>query len=219
MPKLKRSRVRSEVAERAIRTRRKEYRRIRMSLLILDCTAEKEKRSEGKLVFELVRILDYDQEISMKKPLKIRKKSDFIESLNKADAYTVHISSHGHRDESGSYFDLPFGGKVYARDLECLWEDRPKSKTPKLLALSACYTGRSDLIETFSKAGCRYCIAPAKDPYWHDAALFWSKFYTVLFWGRRKSSPWVAFRDTNRALPLLTGKWKFFDRGEEFFEA
>ena len=212
----RKSKNRSEAARRAHRTREKEYSKIRRSLLILDCTAKKENRSEGKLVFELMRILDYDRRINVQGPIVVRKKSEFGKSLEKAEAYSIHISSHGYYDEKGSYFALPFGGKVYASDLEGLWKDRLKGKIPKLIALSACYTGRRDLIEAFSRAGCRYCIAPSKDPWWHNAALFWSKFYTVLFLERRKGSPWIAFRNTKRTLPKVSRNWKFFERGEEF---
>jgi len=165
-----------------------------------------------------MRILDYDETIRIQGPLEIRKKSDFVEALEKTEAYSIHISSHGHRDKKGSYFDLPFRGKVYGTDLEGLWEDRSRSKIPKLVALSTCYAGRSDLIEAFSKAGCRYCIAPTKDPYWHDAALFWMRFYTSLFLKRRKSSPWVAFRNTRRALPVVARNWRYFEDGKEFTE-
>ena len=218
MPKSSGRRIRSAAATRAHKTRQRQYRRIRRSLLILDCTRKKEKRSEGKLVFELMRILDYDEEVEIEGPLEIRRKSDFFDELDETELYSIHISSHGGHDEKGSYFDLPFGGKVYASDLEGLWENRPISKTPQLIALSACYAGRGDLIKAFSDAGCRYCIAPRKDPYWHNAALFWMKFYTVLFFEKRKSSPWIAFRNTKGALPVISRNWSFFEHGEEFTE-
>ena len=219
MPKRARRKIRSAAARQAHKTKQREYRRIRRSLLIVDCTAKKEKRSEGKLVFELMRILDYDAEVRIEGPLEIRKKSGFFDALDETEAYSVHISSHGNYDDKGSYFCLPFGGRVYASDLEGLWEHRSRSKTPQLVALSACYAGRGDLIEAFSDAGCRYCIAPRKDPYWHNAALFWTKLYTVMFLEKRKSSPWIAFRNTRRALPVISRNWRFFEYGEEFREA
>jgi len=216
------SRRRSRSAKRAVRTRRKEYRQLRSGLLILDFTARKERRSEGKLVFELMRIVDYDEEVKIDGPFEIRRKSDFFDELAETDAYSIHISSHGGYDKNGSYIILPYGGKVYARDLEGLWGDRSKAEIPKLIALSACYAGRGDLIEAFSKAGCRYCIAPSKDPYWHNAALFWVEFYTVLYLRsnarRRRSSPWIAFRNTRRALPEVSRIWSLFDNGAEFVE-
>lgn len=218
----RKSKSRSQVAKRAHRTRRKEYRKIRRNLLILDCTAKKEKRSEGKLVFELLRIVDYDEEVNIEAPLWIGEKSDFLAELERTEAYSIHISSHGGHDRKGSYLILPYGGKVYASDLEGLWEDRSGSKTPKLIALSVCYAGHGDLIEAFYKAGCRYCIAPHKDPYFHDAAMFWMKFYTVLYLRehgkKRRSSPWIAFRNTKKALPKVSKIWRFFDRGEEFID-
>lgn len=214
------SKNRSQAAEQADRTRKKEYRRIRSNFLILDCNAKKEKRSEGKLVFELLRIVDYGQEVNIEGPLWIGKKSDFFAELERTEAYSIHISSHGGHDKEGSYLKFPYGGKVYAKNLEGLWEDRSERKTPILIALSACYAGHEDLIKAFSDAGCRYCIAPRKGPFWHNAALFWMKFYTVLYLReggkKRRSGPWIAFRNAKKALPKESKKWSFFDRGVEF---
>jgi hypothetical protein len=193
----------------------KTHKIIRRGLLILDCTAKTERKSEGNLIYELMRILDYDRKLSLKRPLKIKRKDTFLKKLNNTNAYSIHISSHGDHDEKGTYFALPFGGKVYAGHLKDLWENRNLREKPRLLALSACFTGSEDLIKAFSDAGCQYCIAPKKDPFWHDAALFWTKFYTVLFFECLKSSPWIAFKKTQEILPTLSGNWTFFKWGKQ----
>ncbi|MEM1540824.1 MAG: hypothetical protein QXJ07_05530 [Candidatus Bathyarchaeia archaeon] len=117
--------------------------------------------------------------------------------------YTIHISSHRYYNEKGTYSALPFSGKVYARDVEGLWKQRRPRKV-KIACLSACFTGREDMIKAFSKAGCQYCIAPKKDPFRHDAVLFWTKFYTVLLLECPNSSPWIAFKkDTGNITKTL----------------
>ncbi|MBN1244300.1 hypothetical protein JXA31_01750 [Candidatus Bathyarchaeota archaeon] len=122
------------------------------------------------------------------------------------------------------------GNSIFKQDfLNGLWLDLPQEERPLLIVLSACSAGHKDLIRAFSKAGCKYCIAPVFETDWERAALFSALFYTYLFLGepvhsRSETQPnlkpyglEVAFEKAKKRLPRLTGWWKMFKDGNEIF--
>jgi len=188
----------------------------RARLLIVECTFEsKEKMSEGRLLRELMRILGFEKRTRFR---VISDRDRFLRELEGMEEPYLHISAHGDFDPArGTWIKFPFGEKVYSSDLRGLWENKAKSRIPKLVVLSACATGHVDMVRVFSDNGCQYCIAPLHEPSWEDAAVFSTIFYKLLIGEGR--SPWVSFKKTvfgiSNALPRLSGAWSFYKWGEK----
>jgi CHAT domain-containing protein len=188
----------------------------RAKLLILECASEnKEKMSEGLLMWELMRILGYEKRTNLK---MIGGSNHLIEGLENAEERYIHISAHGDFHQTrGTYLKTPRKGKVYSSDLSGMWASRKKSEIPRLVVLSACEAGHIDMVGAFSNAGCKYCLAPLHETFFEDAAVFLALFYKLLL--GEKSSPWIAFRNTviglSQSLPKLSGAWSFYERGEK----
>jgi len=185
-------------------------------LLILECMSEnKEKMSEGLLLWELMRILGYEKRTNLK---IIDGPNRLIEGLQNAEEQYIHISAHGDfHPTRGTYLKTPRKGKVYSSDLSEIWTAMKKSEIPRLVVLSACEAGHVDMVRAFSNAGCKYCLAPLHETFFEDAAVFLALFYKLLI--GEKSSPWIAFRNTvvglSQSLPKLSGAWSFYEWGEK----
>jgi hypothetical protein len=188
----------------------------RAKLLILECASEnKERMSEGWLLWELMRILGYGKRTNLK---IIGGSNRLIEELKNAEEYYIHISAHGNFHQTrGTYLRTPRKGKVYSTDLRDIWTGKRKSEIPRLVVLSACEAGHVDMVRAFSNAGCRYCLAPLHETFFEDAAVFLALFYKLLI-GER-SSPWIAFKNTlvglSQSIPRLSGAWSFYEWGEK----
>ena len=186
-------------------------------LLILECTSEnKEKMSEGWLLWELMRILGYEKRTNLK---NVGGANRLIEELQNAEERYIHISAHGNFHQTrGTHLKTPRKGKVYSTDLRRIWADKRKSEVPRLVVLSACEAGHIDMVRAFSEAGCRYCLAPLHETFFEDAAVFLALFYKLLI--GEKNRPWVAFRNTiiglSQSLPGLSGAWSFYEWGEKY---
>jgi len=189
----------------------------RARLLILECTSEpKEGMSEGRLLWELMRILGFEKRTRFR---AIRSKNGFLREIKEMGEPYLHISAHGDFDPAeGSWINIPSGSKVYSSDLRGIWEGKARSKVPRLVVLSACKLGHVDMMRAFSDAGCQYCIAPLSETLWEDAAVFSTLFYKLLIGEGR--SPWVSFKKTifgiSNALPKLSGAWSFYKWSEKF---
>jgi len=190
----------------------------RARLFILECISEsKERMSEGRLLWELMRILGFEKRTKFR---IITDKNSFFEELEEMGEPYLHISAHGDFDPTeGTWINIPSREKVYSNDLRDLWKNKARSKIPKLVVLSACKTGHVDMVRAFSDAGCQYCIAPLSETLWEDTAVFITLFYKLLIGEGR--SPWVSFKKTilgiSNALPRLSGAWSFYEWGEKFF--
>ncbi len=188
----------------------------RVELLVLECVSEtKERMSEGRLLWELMRILQYEESTTLE---IIGGPRRLVERLGNARERYIHISAHGDFHKTrGTYLKTARKGRVYPSDLHGLWEGREKAEIPELVLLSACEAGHIDMVKTFSDAGCRYCIAPLHEPIFSDATVFLTLFYRLLI--GEKSSPWIAFRNTmeglSTGLPKLSGAWSFYEWGEK----
>jgi len=188
----------------------------RARLLILECTSEnKEKMSEGSLLWELMRILGYGEWTNYK---IITNRNRLIKELANSEERYIHISAHGDFHQTrGTYLKTPRKGKVYSSDLDEIWASRKKSEIPILVVMSACEAGHIDMVRAFSKAGCRYFLAPLHETFFEDAAVFLALFYRLLI-GER-SSPWIAYRNAAiglcQSLPGLSGAWSFYEWGEK----
>jgi len=188
----------------------------RAKLLILECASEnKEKMSEGLLLWELTRILGYEKRTNLK---VISGPNRLIKELENAEERYIHISAHGDFHQTrGTYLTTPRKGKVYSSDLSGMWANRKKSEIPSLVVLSACEAGHIDMVRAFSNAGCKYCLAPLHETFFEDAAVFLALFYKLLL--GEKSSPWIAFKNTMiglfQSLPKLSGAWSFYECGEK----
>ena len=191
---------------------------MRARLLILECTSEdREKMSEGSLLWELMRTLGYEKRTNLK---MITSGNRLIKALGNAEEQYIHISAHGDFHQTrGTYLKTPKKGKVYSSDLDGIWTGRKKSEIPSLVVMSACKAGHIDMVRAFSSAGCRYCLAPLHETFFEDAAVFLALFYKLLI-GER-SSPWIAYRNTviglSQSLPKLSGAWSFYEWGEKCF--
>jgi len=185
-------------------------------LLILECTSEpKERMSEGRLLWELVRILGFERSAGIR---EIKSRNSFFRELEETVEPYLHISAHGDFDPTkGTWIDISCRGKVYSGDLRGLWQRKRRSKIPRLVVLSACKTGHVDMLRAFSDAGCQYCVAPLHETSWEDAAVFSTMFYKLLIGEGR--SPWVSFKNTisgiSKAIPRLSGAWNFYQLGEK----
>lgn len=192
-------------------------RKRRVRLYILECISEtEEKMSEGRLLWELMRILGYEKRTELK---IIGGPNRLIEELRNAKEQYLHISAHGDFHQTrGTHLKTPRKGKVYSSDLEDLWVGKKEFEIPKVVVLSACEAGHMDMVRAFSNAGCRFCIAPLHDTLFEDAAVFLTIFYKLLI-GEEKS-PWIAFRNTivglSQSLPKLSGSWSFYSWGEKW---
>lgn len=189
----------------------------RAKLLILECVSEtKERLSEGRLLWELMRILGYEKLTSLE---VVGGPNRLVEKLEDAKERYIHISAHGDFHQTrGTYLKTPRRGRVYSSDLSKLWIGK-KSEIPELVVLSACEAGHVDMVRAFSNAGCRYCLAPLHEPFFVDAAVFLTLFYRLLI--GEKSSPWTAFKNTmgglSQSLPKLSGAWSFYEWGEKYY--
>jgi len=200
-------------------TKEKELRKIREKLLIVEGTSEsKEDKSESMLLNELIRILE---PITKPRVVNVRGRKPFLDEMEKAEEMFIHISAHGKfrkgKRVCGTRIYFPSGKSVHSNDLKKLWKRRRKSKKPKLILLSACQTGQEDMAKALYEAGCRYFIAPEDNVYWFDAAIFLTVFYTLLL--VEYHTPWVSFKKTvfglKQIFPNLSGKWRFYDKGEK----
>lgn len=224
--------------EKAWCTRHKTHQLIQQGVTILDCTVmSQEKCSEGRYLYQLVRILNRQRRELKAKPVdlyfhQIRSTTKGLHSLDTYLKYaltqTIHISAHGGIDKDTGKTILVAGNSIFKQDyVNELWLEFSPEERPLLVVFSACSAGHKDLIEAFSKAGCRYCIAPVFETDWERAALFSALFYTYLFLGepvhpRDGSLPQlepygleVAFEKAKKRLPKLTGWWKMFKDGDE----
>jgi len=190
----------------------------RAKLLILECASEnKEKMSEGWLLWELMRILGYEKRTNLK---IIGGSNRLLEELKNAEERFIHISAHGDFHQTrGAFLKTPRKGKVFSSDLSGIWAGRKRSEIPNLVVLSACEAGHVDMVRAFSNEGCRYCLAPLNETFFEDAAVFLTLFYKLLI--GEKSSPWIAFKNTmtglSQSLPKLSGAWSFYEWGEKCF--
>lgn len=188
----------------------------RAKLLILECASEnKEKMSEGWLLWELMRILGYEKRTNLK---IIGGSNRLLEELKNAEERFIHISAHGDVHQTrGVFLKTPRKGKVFSSDLSGIWAGRKRSEIPNLVVLSACEAGHVDMVRAFSNEGCRYCLAPLKETFFEDAAVFLAIFYKLLIGEKR--SPWIAFKNTmtglSQSLPKLSGAWSFYEWGQK----
>ncbi|MFH0748757.1 MAG: CHAT domain-containing protein [Candidatus Bathyarchaeota archaeon] len=188
----------------------------RAKLLILECISEiKEGLSEGRFLYELMRILGYQKLTTLE---LVDGPKRLIEKLeNNAEQY-VHISAHGNYHKTrGTYLKTERKGRVYSRDLSELWAGKSRSKIPELVVISACEAGHIDMVRTFSNAGCRYCLAPLHEPLFADAAVFLTLFYRLLI--GEKNRPWIAYKNSVeglfKGLPTVLATWNFYEWGEK----
>jgi len=190
----------------------------RPKLLILECTSEnKERMSEGLLLWELMRILGYEKRTNLR---MIGGPNRLLEELENAEERYIHISAHGDFHQTrGTYLKTPRKGRVYSGELSGIWVCRKKAEIPRLVILSACEAGHIDMVRAFSDAGCRYCLAPLHEAFFEDAAVFLALFYKLLI--GEKTTPWIAFKNTviglSQSLPKLSGAWSFYEWGEKCF--
>jgi CHAT domain-containing protein len=190
----------------------------RAKLLILECASEnKEKMSEGWLLWELMRILGYEKRTNLK---IIGGSNRLLEELKNTEERFIHISAHGDVHQTrGVFLKTPRKGKVFSSDLGEIWAGRKRSEIPNLVVLSACEAGHVDMVRAFSNEGCRYCLAPLNKTFFEDAAVFLALFYKLLI--GEKSSPWIAFKNTmtglSQSLPKLSGAWSFYEWGQKCF--
>ena len=185
-------------------------------LLILELTSEKfEGKSEGKLLFELMRLLENGDRVDYRKTLG---KEVFIRALNEADHEYIHVTTHGLNGVKGTGLEIQRKKngrfmRVRASDLEGLWGQR--ERIPKLVVLSACHAGHKDMIDTFASAGCESIIAPIRETDWGYAAAFSVLFYKALIDHDR--SPWISFKNArlgmDTAFPKSPGRWRFYKKG------
>jgi len=189
--------------------------------LILECTkSSEEKRSEGKLLHELMNILGFGQSTKLK---YISGKDDFrlkIQEVYKdvdAPIY-LHISAHGTYLEGKTWIEVSSAERkmrIYSNQIS-LWLSK-RMKPFHLVFLSACEVGHSKMADALFKASCPYYIGPMHEVEWEDAAIFSALYYRLLLRGP-VYSPWISFRNTyialSKALPKLRGGWSFFERGK-----
>ena len=185
------------------------------SLLILELTSEtREDKSEGWLLWELMRILELKSYVRFE---KVRGKSDFLNLLDSARENYIHIAAHGVRHRGRTSLLTPKEAKIFPEELKGLWATRRRK--PELIVLSACYAGHADLIKPLSDAGCRYIIAPLNETYWDDAALFSTIFYKILL--SEGKSPWISYKrailGVKAAFSNLSGAWRFYKKGRPIF--
>lgn len=218
-------RRRSKAASDAHETRRKEWRKMKKSLLILDCTSpRREKKSEGALLNELIDILNAKTRGPYVKKdfVTAFDRASFLDSLENSDHGVIHISAHGgYSEKTGPVIHLPFGASIRLDELENVLSNKGRSRIQRLVFLSACEAGQKELAMAFSLHGCRYFIAPKDEVCWYDAAAFLTMFYRLLLVEEHKS-PWVAFRTANKVLrklfPKFSGSWRYFEDGVECFD-
>ena len=199
--------------------------RRRARLLILECTkSSEEKKSEGKLLFELMKILGFKPPLTTLK--HVRGKHDFrlkIQEVYKdVDAPTyLHISAHGASNKDKTWIEVPSTDRkrrIYSYQIS-EWLSK-RTKPFHLVFLSACEIGHSEMAKALYQAGCRYYIGPLHEVEWEDATIFSALYYRLLLRGP-VYSPWISFRNTYRALskalPRFKGGWSFFERGNKRF--
>jgi len=177
-------------------------------LSILDLTSEtKEGMSEGWLLWELMRILGYEKNVSFE---YVRGKRHFLHLVNDVKGDYVHIGAHGEVESGTTGLITPRGATIKPEDLEGIWKRRKRK--PRLVVISACEAGHKDLVNAFTNLGVKNVIAPLHDTDWEDAAVFLTLFYTLLI--SEEHTPWVSYRNAicgyRQAFRKLSGAWRFY---------
>lgn len=213
----------SIAAAKAGKTRKGKWKKMIRSFLVLECTPKKDNLSEGTFLNELVEMVNgkpHGPHIQ-NRFVEASNRDNFIGALRDAEEGIIHISAHGGNSaEKGPIISLASTAEIKISELEELWRKDPNKS--RLIFLSACEVGQEDLAKAFRENGIRYFIAPAEKVYWYDAATFLAIFYRLLLVEKNKS-PWMAFRTTTRfikkAFPTFSGKWRFFENGDERMDA
>jgi len=182
------------------------------SLNIFDLTSErKEKKSEGWLLWELMRILELDNRTSFE---YVRGRRHFFEMLNSNRAQYLHIGAHGSRVGRNTGLQTALNATISTKEITEKWIK--KQSIPSLLVMSACQSGHIDMVRTFSEMGVKYVVAPLNDTYWEDAAVFLTLFYKLLLSDGK--SPWISYRNAicgyKEAFRKISGAWRFYNKGE-----
>lgn len=199
-------------------TRKRKWKKMKKSFLALEYTPKKDFLSEGRFLCELIEMI----KTKPKGPqIKNRyadgfSRDDFLNALRDADEGIIHISAHGWNTEEGPKIRLASTADIKISELGELWRRDPSKY--RMVFLAACEVGQEALARAFVENGVRYFIAPAETVRWYDSATFLAIFYRLLLVEKDKS-PWVAFKTTTtfvkKAFPTFSGKWRFFENGEE----
>jgi len=108
-------------------------------LLILELTSESmEDKSEGWLLWELMRILGLKRKVRFE---KVRGKRHFFELLQDAREDYIHIAAHGEYRSGRTRLLTPKGAEILPEELENLWVGRRKGlrKNKDWRGISYCF--------------------------------------------------------------------------------
>lgn len=217
----KKARKLSERAKKAWETRLADWGELRRSILLVECIPD---CSEGKMLKELFSIIDLqmdDNDETVDYAMeKANSPEKLLSVLRNAKQSCIHISCHGQyfKNYRKTGFKLPegrlFSDEISSKDAtKLIWSERgikEEASMPQLVFLSSCETAKDrDMVERFMQAGVRYVIAPKNETPFHDAALFSSIFYPLVY--VEQKNPYNAFKKVKKAFPKMTGNWKFFD--------
>ncbi len=176
------------------------YRRRR--LLIIECIPKWEKKNEGLVLYEFLRmttpgLLPLPPRIKSSKQALIR----YLQYKDLGKFGYVHLSGHGYAKEC--IFSTPKGGLTPDEfPMNCF--------TNKVVTLSACSLGGEDFMNRFmDRTSAKYVVAPRENVDFVEAALWYVTFYYHMLHNRR--SPDQSYNLTKKALKNIGGDFKFWE--------
>jgi hypothetical protein len=135
---------------------------------ILEMHLSKDHASEGEFLAEYFRVLGVQAEL-----IPIRSRVRLKEELTRPGAGYIHISAHGGVTDQGTSFWISDWSWLSAGELV----DFRRSLQGRVVVATACQTGKADMGRRLLALGCKYYIAPRRDTYWADAAVFSALLY------------------------------------------
>jgi len=162
----------------------------------LDADDELNKRREGKILSEMLRLSGKESHY-----FYIRTKKEFEWALglfSQSNYRYLHISCHANKSSMATTLEsikLELLGTILAPHLK-----------GKRLFISACSMASPALANSISPdSGCLSILGPKKDLGFHDAAIFWAAFYYKMFCIKKQSMSSINLIETAQSLSNLFG--------------
>jgi len=153
---------------------------LKHKVLILECIPLKERKNEGVIMNDFMRLI-YEDKVDLE---RVKFKKDFFSKLKNNRYKYIHISSHGEQDEFGDYYIETPGGKISPEEF-----DEKSGFRSRICFISACSLGKKKFAETFwNNAKPSILIAPQRDITFIDAATFWIMLYYNHFYLKKTLS-------------------------------
>ncbi len=150
-------------------------------VLYLECIPKKYERNEGTIIHEFVNLM-FKNKVYLN---RVRSKIDLFKKLKDNRYKYIHISCHGEFDENDDYYMEMPKGKIYPDEF-----DNKSGIKNRICFISACSLGKKSFVQTlYEEASPHILIAPQRDIFFVDSAVFWIILYYNHFYLGKKLLP------------------------------